>query len=150
MCRCAFGQVSLVVWMVFSLAGCGQSTGSVEGEVTYDGQPVENGTITFLPADGKGPQVGGKILNGRYTVADVPPGPKVVQVDAVKAVTFARTSDEMARRATASIGRGNRAGIIDPADIIPANAEGNHAAVAIKPGKQALNFHLKKPSETHG
>jgi len=131
--------------VVFLLAGCGQSSGTAEGEVTYEGQPVEKGQIMFLPADGKGPTTGGAIRNGRYTVADLTPGPKIVQIDAVKAVEFAHTSEEMARLAAANKARGDASGIIDRADIIPDGAENNNTSVAIKPGKQTLNFHLKKP-----
>jgi hypothetical protein len=52
-------------------SGCGSSS-TVSGEVRYDGQPVQDGMITFLPADGKGPSVGGPITHGRYTVAGSP------------------------------------------------------------------------------
>ncbi len=145
MFRSVLGRVGALAWVLVLMAGCGQSSASVEGEVTYDGQPIENGRIAFLPADGKGPEAGGDIRNGHYTVADLPPGPKVVQVEAVKAVSFARTSDEAARLAT-NKARGNTSGIIDPADIIPPNVEGNNQTVQIKAGKQTLNLHLKKPS----
>jgi hypothetical protein len=150
MWRPVFRRIGPMVWVVVLMAGCGQSSAWVEGEVTYDGQPVGNGGITFLPADGKGPSAGGKIQNGRYTVADLPPGPKIVQVEAVKAVSFARTSDEMARMAAANKARGDGSGIIDRADIIPPNAEGNNARVEIKPGKQTLNIHIKKPGGSKG
>ena len=39
------------------LAGCGGSEipmAEVEGEVKFDGKPIEWGTITFVPSDGKG------------------------------------------------------------------------------------------------
>ncbi len=48
------------------LAGCGSdgpALGTVEGTVTYDGQPLEQGTIVFHPA--KGRPAHGKIENGR-------------------------------------------------------------------------------------
>ena len=32
------------------LPGCGATTATVSGEVTYDGKPVEDGYITFTPA----------------------------------------------------------------------------------------------------
>lgn len=150
MVRRTFGRVAVVAWVMFLLAGCGQSTGTAEGEVTYEGQPVEKGQIAFLPADGKGPQAGGAIVNGRYRVADLAPGPKIVKIEGVKAVEFARSSEEMARLAAANKARGDASGIIERADIIPDDAENNNTSVDIKPGKQTLDFHLKKPPGARG
>lgn len=70
--------------MGFSLlfCGCGGSNGAkieVTGNVTFDGTPVETGTITFMPADGKGASAAGKIVSGEYT-ALVPPGEKQVSI----------------------------------------------------------------------
>jgi len=54
------------------LAGCGGSTGpqraSVHGKVTFDGMPVESGTIVLLPANSKGPSSGGSIQKGEFTL----------------------------------------------------------------------------------
>jgi hypothetical protein len=39
------------------------------GEVTYDGKPLETGTIELIPIDGTpGPSTGGAITNGQYDV----------------------------------------------------------------------------------
>ena len=123
-------------------AGCGAAC-SVTGTVTFDGQPVANGDITFLPADGKGPVAAAHISSGAFTVAEITPGPKIVQITAVKVVPFARSTQEMADRAAAQKAQGNATGIIDPADTIPANAEGNNVAMEVKAGSQKLDFHLK-------
>ncbi len=53
--------------------GCGGQKGperaSVHGTVTVDGQPVEQGTISFAPTDGnEGPSAGGNIENGQYDI----------------------------------------------------------------------------------
>ncbi len=48
----------------------------VHGTVSYDGQPIENGTIELIPVDGTpGPSLGSSIAAGRF---DVPPekGPR--------------------------------------------------------------------------
>ena len=34
------------------LAGCGAKSGTVSGEASYDGQPIEEGQITFAAEDG--------------------------------------------------------------------------------------------------
>jgi hypothetical protein len=63
--------------------GCGTGEAVVSGEVVLDGQPVENGTITFEPADRDGPTMGGPIAGGRYEVHG-PPGKKKVLVTAFR------------------------------------------------------------------
>src|SRR5262245_59045431 len=92
------------------LSGCGARTATVSGEVTYDGQPVGDGSITLTPEDGKGPVVGGPIKDGKYTLTKVPPGPKVVKIEAYKKVNFAGSSEEMMRRAAEAKKRGDDSG----------------------------------------
>ena len=68
--------------------GCGGSDlSTVEGTVTFDGEPVEEGSIVFEPADGVGPAAGGTIEQGRYRLAGdagVVPGQKTVRISAVR------------------------------------------------------------------
>lgn len=65
-------RISVIVLVVLpvALAGCGQgdaSRAAISGEVTLDGQPLEQGSILFVPIDGaKGSVSGGPIENGRY------------------------------------------------------------------------------------
>ena len=132
------------------VAGCSSSTASVSGTVTYDGQPVGTGEITFTPVDGIGPTAGGRIKDGQYTVESLTPGRKTVKVMAVKAVPFARSTEEMARRAAKNKSKGDGSGLIDPADTIPPDADGNNATHEIKPGKQTLDLSLKKPAKAKG
>jgi hypothetical protein len=129
------------------LASACSRTCVVSGEVTYEGQPVNDGTITFLPADGKGPSAGGPIKQGKFEVQGLAPGPKVVEVIATKPVNFARSSEEMAKRYDAAKARGDPSGLIDPADVIPADAQGNRVTIEIKPGRQTHDFRLTKPSK---
>jgi hypothetical protein len=124
------------------LAGCGSST-SVSGRVTYETKPVANGSITFLPADGHGPAVGGSIVDGQYQVENLIPGKKFVQIIGLKKVNFALSNEEMQRRARENAKRGDTTGIVERADEIPADAEGNNRQIEIKPGSQTLDFDLK-------
>ena len=66
--------------LMLCVAGCGHSDGLVQigGGVTYDGQPVKSGTISFLPPDGNGPTAAAIIADGKYSVK-VAPGKKQVQ-----------------------------------------------------------------------
>ena len=63
--------------------GCGGSKVVVRGTVTVDGRPVEEGAISFEPADGQGTTTGGTITDGKYELtgnAAVTPGKQVVRI----------------------------------------------------------------------
>ena len=48
--------------------GCGGSKFTeVSGNVTFDGQPVNKGSISFLPAEGRGPTAAAVIEQGRFS-----------------------------------------------------------------------------------
>lgn len=68
------------------LAGCsgGPAVGDVSGTVTYDGKPVEQGSIAFYPADGNGPTAGGAIADGKYSVRKVSPGNSKVRISGTR------------------------------------------------------------------
>lgn len=78
---------ALAFTFLVALAGCGGSgRHSLSGAVTYDGQPVLYGLITFAPDTTKGasgPQGSAEIRDGRYqTQGDKGPtlGPQVVRI----------------------------------------------------------------------
>jgi hypothetical protein len=61
------------------LTGCGDQRGyqhtSLKGKVTLDGNPIEHGTISFVPGEAMhGTGGNGRIVNGGYKLAEVPLG----------------------------------------------------------------------------
>jgi hypothetical protein len=53
------------------LGGCsppGSTRCEVSGQVIFDGAPVEDGVITFVPQDGQGTSDGSNILKGEYRI----------------------------------------------------------------------------------
>jgi hypothetical protein len=63
-----------VLWLIglSMLAGCSQAGGrqALEGTVTLDGAPLAEGSILFLPqADTQSPTCGGRISQGRFSIA---------------------------------------------------------------------------------
>lgn len=68
------------------VAGCGPGDGmiTISGNVTLDGEPVEDGSISLMPING-GSMGGGIIENGYYT-AKSSPGEMAVQIHAHKMV----------------------------------------------------------------
>jgi len=79
--RLAWSCACLSLFALVVTCGCGETAGDVEvsGTVTINGEPIGNGTISFVSADGATPTGGGVIKDGAYT-ATVPPGEKVVMV----------------------------------------------------------------------
>jgi hypothetical protein len=71
----------LTIW-----SGCGPGHGlnlaKVSGKVTYKGQPVKNGTVFFMPDEGKGtvgpPAVGSITSNGSYVMSTDTAGDGVI------------------------------------------------------------------------
>jgi hypothetical protein len=131
--------------LIASLTGCGSPTANVQGKVSYEGSPIQKGMVTFTPADGKGTVVGCSIENGQYSAKGVTPGKNIVTVAATKQVTFSRSSEEMSKMAASNAGKGGIEGLIDPADIVPADAKGNGAEHTVNTGSNTLDLQLTKP-----
>jgi hypothetical protein len=75
-----------VLAAVLVLAGCGSNNdGQVSGTVKLDDTPIETGSITFVPVDGKTTTAGGPIKAGRYSVK-VPVGKMKVSISMPRVV----------------------------------------------------------------
>jgi len=62
-------RFTLALLMLVLLVGCGKSSYKLSGTVTFDGKPVPEGEIVFMPdpeAGNRGPGVLAEIKNGRY------------------------------------------------------------------------------------
>jgi len=81
------GAVAIAV-AVTALAGCGSSGTAASGDVTFDGQPVDDGGIVFVPDGGAdATQVGASIHDGKYAIDDgrgLRPGKYKVQITWMK------------------------------------------------------------------
>jgi len=67
-----FSRLNLLLMTVVFLIGCGSSTDRVpvSGVASYDGEPIENGTVELIPTDGtSGPATGSVIRGGRWEIA---------------------------------------------------------------------------------
>ena len=82
-----------------SLTGCGSgAVGSIGGQATVDGTPIETGTISFKPADNPaGRGVGGVLANGTFEIPradDVKPGKYLVTAQAMKSTGKTRNDPQ--------------------------------------------------------
>jgi hypothetical protein len=129
--------------------GCSQKT-SVSGKVTYNGEPVEKGMISFKPSGGTGRSFGAPIENGAYEVSEALPGAWTAVIVGVKKINFAMSSEEAARKANENkSASGALAGhVSEAADYIPEDAEGNSKTVEITAGSQTMDFDVKGPPRT--
>ena len=92
-CACHFWKATIVGYAVLlgaafflPLAGCGgDGLKKIHGTVTYRGQPIGKGRITFLPPDGNGPSAAIPIVDGKYELR-VTLGRKLVQIDGYKVI----------------------------------------------------------------
>jgi len=67
--------------LLLSACGCGPATGTVSGNVTIDGQPLDKGVISFAAAEGTAQPATADIANGHYQ-ATMQVGKKYVQISA--------------------------------------------------------------------
>lgn len=74
--RAAGAALALSLAALVGCGGGGTKRASVGGTVSYDGKPIDNGSITFVP-DGGGdrPKAGGSIRDGKYSIGATEGGP---------------------------------------------------------------------------
>ena len=86
--------LAVLLCVVSSLMlGCDDGLATVEGVITFNGEPVSRGMINLEPTDGKGPVTGSAVESGKYLIADVPPGEKIVRISAVYVKGIQKDSD---------------------------------------------------------
>ncbi len=73
------------------LLGCDTTKVTVSGTVSYQGQPIEQGEISFDPTDPRVSPDGAVITNGSY-LAEVSPGEKIVRIRASRLIPAERLS----------------------------------------------------------
>jgi hypothetical protein len=130
-----------IALLTLAQVGCGSGNfGTVSGSVTYNGTPIEKGTISFYPVDGNSPTAGGEIANGKYKVSQLTPGRKRVQV------TVQPTPDAGAARAKTREGaeaqRHNREAAATVKKAIPDDVQGNNEQMEVVPGSQTYDVKL--------
>jgi hypothetical protein len=85
-------RLSLALVGLISLAhivGCGEGKSSASGIVTFNGEPVASGTITFVKSDGELVREGAIIKDGAFQ-AHLPPGSYKIELNAQKVVSMCK------------------------------------------------------------
>ena len=118
--------------------GCGDPGTSVHGSVSYDGQPIAQGSVSFR-AVGGGTTFGGMIEEGRFAIDGAAAGEYTVQVRAVRKVDFAKSTEELSQAWEArQAAGGSQDDLADPADVMPPNAIGNGQQVTLVEGTERV------------
>lgn len=132
-----------------ALGGCGGTPGAtISGDVTYDGQPVKKGRISFTPKSGKGQPVGAEILDGKYSVQGVSAGTQIVHVSAADENAKPLSTEDMMNAAKDPEKRKKLPpGGVFLNETIPANAGGNDSEVEVTGSSMEKSFHLTKPKQ---
>lgn len=92
-------QAFVLATIATSLTGCGSGTvGSIGGQATVDGAPIETGTISFKPADNPaGRGVGAALTAGSFEIPgtnDLKPGKYLATVQAMKSTGKTRNDPQ--------------------------------------------------------
>ena len=129
----AFPPALFVLTCFFCYAGCGDGKSSVTGSVTFDGQPVKSGTITFVATEGQLVREGGAIRDGEYEVT-LPPGKYKIELNAQK----------LLRKQKQKGFDGDEEEVDITDELFPPRFNTNtELSEVIKPGSNALKFDLK-------
>ena len=124
---------------LLSAAGC-ESKGTVQGTVTYKGEKLAAGYITFYPVgesgDTKGAMGetrGADIQDGVYKIENLAPGKRKVVIGVSPKLVAAKGADA------------SKSGVkaLPPANPIAASARGNSEVFDIRGGDQTLDFALE-------
>lgn len=126
---------------VLLLTGCGASTGTVQGTVTYQNQPVENGEVRFEPVNGRGSVEGGAITNGKFMVANLLPGKYKVTVEAILSQPkMTQAGGPESKRTLTAAEKAAQA------DALPRDTLGKEQEFEVRTGEQKMTFSLTSPS----
>ena len=123
-----FPHILLFAAFLVTACGCRKSVPtSVSGAVTFKGQPIEKGYVTFYPDDGgTETTIGCDIKDGAYKITDIKPGKRRVLVTTAPAM-------EVTEHKTLKIAA------FSP---ITAATPGNNQIVEIRKGPQGLDIEL--------
>ena len=134
--RESIGTTVAMVVLALATIGCGPSTATVAGKVTFQGDLITIGTIAFIGPSGK--VASATIQDGAYAVADVETGLATVTV----------TSHEPSPMMHPPTGPDPNAPPPPPLKYVPiperfSNLKRSRVTYTVRPGKQTYDVVLK-------
>jgi hypothetical protein len=127
--------IFLAAALCAAAGGCSEGPSDVTGTVTYDGQPVTAGAITFIPADDKGRKTGGAIVEGKYHLrSEEQPRPGKYRVE----IRWAKPDGTQFRSESGEM-------LDNTKEALPAKYHDDSQLTAeLKSGKNVVNYDLPK------
>lgn len=122
-----------LVFSLILLLGCtNRVVLMIEGEVSYEGEPIAEGNIAFVSTDPHVADAGASIVNGKYQL-EVPPGEKKIVITATR--EEGEIDPQMGARRRVS--------------YLPEEYSTDTSSIlketVTKEGKRKFDFHLQKP-----
>lgn len=130
-----------VMWLNFGGPGGEPRRAAIQGFVTFDGAPLDEGVVVLMPAEGtKGPTAGSAVAKGGFSIAAAG-GPAVgryrVEVRALR---------KTGRRVKAVVAVGGQKEREEFEQFIPAKYNtASELEVEIKPGRNTMTLQLESP-----
>ena len=121
------------------LTGCSKyKTGDVQGVITLDGQPLENATVTFSPAQGRA-SVGQTDAEGRY---------RLRYTNAENGAEYGEHRVSITSAIQGVPAEGDVGGVEGRRELLPARYHAETELVAeVKPGSNTFDFALESAGE---
>jgi hypothetical protein len=130
------GPLALVLATLALGCSGGSKFGDVRGEVTFDGKPLEEGVVRFVPVDGQTGTASALIEGGKFR-EKVPVGTHRVEISAPKLPRGMRSAKEM-KRGTVDEGAALE-------ELIPERYNSRTELKAdVRPGANDVRFDLHK------
>jgi hypothetical protein len=123
---------------LLAFTGCERKT-SINGTVTYNAKPVENGYISFSPKK-SGNTLAGEITDGKYSISEAKPGAYTAVVVGRKKINHYSSSADAYANAS------KNAHVSQAADYIAQEAAGNNKDVDVSSGSQTMDFAITGPA----
>lgn len=131
MARWRGAHLFMGVLLLAAAAGCSSGDNVVSGTVTVNGEPLQNGHITFFPMAGTRNAQGTPITDGQFTLKKIPPGTWKAVVSQTPQVSVLKNGVDPPTIAFAPA-----------AMMVWPETPGNQRIVEIRPGKQTLDIAL--------
>ena len=149
---------SLVPAAALLFLGCGGGRGDITGEVTYKGEPLSVGRITFLSQVGKQEVKSANIIRGKYTIPAFPAGPVKISVESFppppeETLTNAKMAKVVPAGGMKDFMKAPPPDLLEmangpplkfvPIPLVYANPESSGLTYEVKRGSQAFNLPLE-------
>lgn len=122
--RQAATQAALLV--VVGASGCGRPLGTLEGDVTFENEPVAAGIVMLFPTDGNYRNSSSvRIADGRYRITGIVPGKRRVSLQHLE---LHAAADGKPRH-------------------VPDSDGSYPETIEVAAGRQSLNFELRMPGK---